>query len=556
MNQPFRCMQNQPKVLGQAGESGKSAPASPRRRGLRFGESIVQTVTVLANMASAIAGEREPQALAQRVVGILHDLGAISVICLGVEVPVPLVEQVGVPAWLRSKAEALRKSGRELAMRAGRVASFDRANLPHELEPMRQTLEATNSQAIIVLPLVVKDRCLGLLLWTQTELGDLAHADSLALQAIGEMITIGLENTLNYAELLTSGEQFDRIIEDAPIGMVVQSLDGRFERVNKAFCALTGYSPSELTHRSFRDITLDKDLETDEVFLGRLLAGELPSYSLEKRYIAKDGRHIEARIHRSLVRDRDGRPRFFLTQVLDIRKEKEAQWACEAFDRVREEWLATITHDIRQPLTTIGVRAAVLEKKLAGDAWALQQLAQIEADVKRVSRLIGDLYESARLAAGTLSMEKKRLDLVVLLRRVSEGLGPLLAGRSLDLKLPTQGVSVWADAGRLARVMDNLLSNAVKYSPAGSRIQIGLQRLANEAIVCVENQGAGIPADGLEHVFERYARLEPTRRSVEGAGLGLAIVKGIVAAHGGRSWARSHPGAWTAFFIALPVLAD
>jgi signal transduction histidine kinase len=169
-----------------------------------------------------------------------------------------------------------------------------------------------------------------------------------------------------------------------------------------------------------------------------------------------------------------------------------------------------------------------------------------------MNRLIQDILDVTRLEGGHLSVERARVPAGQLVLDSVEAQAPLAASASLSLEHDLgPGVSdVWADRERVLQVFENLIGNAVKFTNAGGRITAGAALRDGEVLFWVEDTGAGIAAEEMPHVFDRFWQAQKTRRG--GAGLGLQIVKGIVEAHGGRIWLESKAGVGTTFYFTLP----
>lgn len=224
----------------------------------------------------------------------------------------------------------------------------------------------------------------------------------------------------------------------------------------------------------------------------------------------------------------------------------------EALDRLRAEFVATVSHDLRTPLTA--ARAAlVLVDASAGDALRTDErdlLANARRNVERLGLLIDDLLASNQLEAGTLRLDRKQLDLRTVVTDAMAAVHPLLqaSGQQLEMDLP-EPLPCVGDPARLEQVFLNLLANAHKHTPPGTNIRVTGRREDDSILLLVADDGPGIPAAELEAIFGRFYRREPT---AGGSGLGLAIARAIVSLHQGRLWAESEPGAGTRFWVSLP----
>jgi signal transduction histidine kinase len=243
--------------------------------------------------------------------------------------------------------------------------------------------------------------------------------------------------------------------------------------------------------------------------------------------------------------------------------EHEARLVAEEAVRIRDEFLSSVAHDLRNPLTAIKAHSQILQRQCRVGAVKednlVQGLAKIVGVVARASAQIDGLLDVARLQAGQpLELNTGPTDLVALTQHVSALYQPT-SGRhhiQIDTELP-QLVGPW-DATRLERVLGNLLSNAKKYSPQGGQItvEVGREEEAGDtwAVLVVRDQGIGIPGAELPNVFERFYRASNARGRASGTGLGLAGVRQIVELHGGNVSVRSEEGRGSAFVVRLPIV--
>jgi signal transduction histidine kinase/HAMP domain-containing protein len=265
--------------------------------------------------------------------------------------------------------------------------------------------------------------------------------------------------------------------------------------------------------------------------------------------VLPDGRRTFAR-YAAPVHDGRGRLIGRLLVVREITGEREAE-------RAKQDFFALVSHELRTPLTAI---LGYVELVLSDDAAAFpaehaRHLEVIDRNARRLVRLVGDLLFAAQVEGAPLLLEPAEVDLAALVRDAVELAGCRAdeAGIALEMELEPVERCV-ADRDRLAQVLDNLLSNALKFTPAGGRVVVRLKGDGRQATIEVADTGAGIAAEDLPHLFDRFYRArDATRRSVPGLGLGLTIVRTIVEGHGGAVSVRSEPGRGTSFTVRLPA---
>jgi two-component system OmpR family sensor kinase len=223
----------------------------------------------------------------------------------------------------------------------------------------------------------------------------------------------------------------------------------------------------------------------------------------------------------------------------------------------QREFVANVSHELKTPLTSVqGFAQAILDGTVASPE-AQKQAAQVIYDESsRMNRMVLDLLDLARLDAGTIDLHRRPVDLSALLGSIAEKFSPQARSANVSIHVELGYLPViTGDGDRLAQVFTNLVDNALKFTPAGG--VVNLRALQNSAGIQVDvvDSGAGISAEALPHLFDRFYQVDPSRTGGKhhGAGLGLAIVKEIVSIHGGKISVRSEPGSGSTFTITLPV---
>jgi signal transduction histidine kinase len=222
-----------------------------------------------------------------------------------------------------------------------------------------------------------------------------------------------------------------------------------------------------------------------------------------------------------------------------------------------QEFVANVSHELRTPLTAIrGFVEALSDGTVSDEAGRQRSLAVIDAELRRLQRLVAGLLDLSRIESGQAALRREPVDLAAVLDQCVEIVSARAeeAGITLVVDAPPGIPPVTGDADRLEQVVANLLDNALRYTPAGGRITLGLAAGGGTVRLTVADTGAGIPAPALPHLFERFYTADPARAG-HGAGLGLAIAREIVHAHGGEISVASEVGRGTVFTIVLPAAA-
>jgi signal transduction histidine kinase len=230
--------------------------------------------------------------------------------------------------------------------------------------------------------------------------------------------------------------------------------------------------------------------------------------------------------------------------------------AAQDATRARDDLVAIVSHDLRNPVHTIHMAASfLLEVAPANDrrVQARRQLEVIQRSATRANRLIQDLLDVARIQAGGLAVEPVPIDVKSLLAEAAESATPLASAAQLTVVCspPDSPMNVASDRERVLQVFANLIGNAIKFTPKGGQIRLIACPQNSEIKFTVADTGPGIPPEHLDHVFDRYWQAKSTAKL--GAGLGLSIAKGIVEAHGGRIWVESPPNHGAEFNFTLPA---
>ncbi len=229
----------------------------------------------------------------------------------------------------------------------------------------------------------------------------------------------------------------------------------------------------------------------------------------------------------------------------------------EAANRAKDEFLAMLGHELRNPLAAISAAIGILRETPADDDMGAHALNVVNRQTKHLARLVDDLLDISRISTGKLVINRELVELSVVVARAIESTRPLIDARGHKLDLDLAEDPVWADGDvtRLAQVIVNLLNNAAKYTPDRGNIRISLRKEGEEAVIRVRDTGVGIPAALLPKVFEMFTQAEQTLdRSHGGLGIGLTLARRLVALHGGSIHAHSDGvGRGSEFTVRLPL---
>jgi PAS domain S-box-containing protein len=278
---------------------------------------------------------------------------------------------------------------------------------------------------------------------------------------------------------------------------------------------------------------------------------------VEFRSVRPDGRQTWIGHRGRTVHDADGRPLRSFGITMDITAQKLAEQALVDADRQKDAFIATLAHELRNPLAPIRHAVELLGRRGGADPQVAWSREVIERQVAQMSHLVDDLLDVSRLTRGQVQLRRRTLRFTAVVEQAIEIAQPLVhaLGHALEIALPDDGVAVDGDLTRLAQVFSNLLINAAKYTPAGGAIRFEACVSGAEIVARVIDDGIGIAADHLPHVFDMFGQAAAALdRAQGGLGIGLALAKGLVEMHGGSIEARSAGvGHGSEFTVRLPL---
>lgn len=351
--------------------------------------------------------------------------------------------------------------------------------------------------------------------------------------------------------ILASEERYRNLFENANDAMVTFSMDGVVTSVNRGLEAMLGWSREELIGQHYRKFVPPNSAAIGEERTRRFLAGEhLPSI-FEAEQLHKDGSLVPVEVRTRAIRDKHGAPIGFQGIYRDISARK-------ALERQRADFLAMLTHDIKNPLGVIlGYSEMLIE--MMHDQGRTEESALVEklkSCALTVHALVNNQLDLSRIETGAVTLVSAPLELGSLLMRVGKHYEAEAQRRQLSLRFHLQDapILVLGDSVALERVFTNLIQNAVKFTPAAGQITLSLTRQETLTVATVADTGPGIAPEDLPILFEKYQRAK-ANVAQEGVGLGLFIAKRLVEAHNGHIGVLSVLGQGTSFHVTLPALS-
>ena len=426
-----------------------------------------------------------------------------------------------------------------------------------EIYPIFRRIMAGELEAAEYLenPIQCRDGRQRLIAWHNANLTD-NNGLIIGTLSSGEDIT---ERKLAEEALRASEARFRQLADAMPQLVWTANPDGSVNfRNNIHFAA---YAATHQTTEGLVDwlpLLHPEDIQrTLEAWRGAIASGN--SYACEHRVRMADGTMRWHLSRAEPVRDGAGAIVKWIGTTTDIQDVKQAQERLRESDERKSEFLATLAHELRNPLAPIRHAAEILRLRATPDP-ALQAAHDIiDRQIRHMVRLIDDLLEANRITRGQLRLQRERVELAVLLEQVLAIFRPQAeqAGLTLRVTLPQAPITLDADPVRLAQVFQNLLNNACKYTGRGGTIRLDARYDEGAVVVRVADTGIGIAAEHLPRVFEMFFQLNAgSGQSQGGLGIGLALARGLVELHGGHIEVRSPgPGQGTEFTVRLPTLA-
>lgn len=359
-------------------------------------------------------------------------------------------------------------------------------------------------------------------------------------------------------ELKTAEDRFahlSSIVESSEDAILSKDLDGRILSWNSAAQHLYGYSEEETVGRSVELIVPPEKREELKSILQRIRRGEAVR-SLETQRICKDGSRRDVSLSVSPMYNRAGQVTGSSAIGRDITRRKRAERRLEEEVRNRDNFLAMLSHELRNPLGALLSATHVLESDDVETRTFEEALQVVRRQARHMATLLNDLVDVARITRGQIRLKKQPVDLVELVGVGVETVRPVLDRNEQRLKLDLPEKPVWIDASedRIQQILVNLLTNAARYSPSGESVTLSVTTEDEFAVLKVRDNGIGIRPEMLNSIFDLFVQAEQSiERSEGGMGVGLALVKRLVELHGGTVEAGSKgPGHGSEFTVRLP----
>ncbi len=348
------------------------------------------------------------------------------------------------------------------------------------------------------------------------------------------------------------------IVASSNDAIISKTLQGTVLTWNAGAERIFGYTAAEMIGQPIMRL-IPAELSAEEpALLERLARGERIEH-FETIRVGKNGKRIEISLSVSPVRDAHGNVVAASKVARDITKQKEAEAALRDADRRKDEFLAILAHELRNPLAPIRNSLHILRLAAHNNPTAERVSAMMERQVNHIVRLVEDLVDMSRVSRGKIELRIEEVEVAAVVRGAVETSRPLIEGlhHTLIVDIPPDPLTLNADPVRLTQIIANLLNNAAKYTPEGGQIHVRARREGDRVSISVRDNGSGIAPESLPRVFEMFTQLDRSSSRVPGGlGIGLTLVKSLVELHGGTVQAFSEgPGKGSEFIVHLPLAA-
>jgi PAS domain S-box-containing protein len=368
---------------------------------------------------------------------------------------------------------------------------------------------------------------------------------------------------------LAAKERQLRLVADhAPVLIAHCDAGARYKFVNRGYAERFGLTPQQVIGKRIPEVVGEEAYAAFEGYVADALAGQAVEFETEIPYRTGGPQYM----HVAYVPERDADGVVGLVAaIVNITERRRAEEALrvseqrlrrqadelQEADRKKDEFLATLAHELRNPLAPLRTGLQILKHAKSDPALAERTRTTMERQVEHLVRLIDDLLDVSRITSGRIALTTERVALAAVIEQAVNASKPAIDARDhrLTVIAPSEALAVEVDEARMVQVFSNLLNNAAKFTPRGGEITLAIGREADTAVVSIRDTGVGIPTDMLARVFDRFTQVDRSlERPHSGLGIGLSLVKGLLDLHGGSVEARSGgPGQGSEFIVRLAL---
>ena len=336
--------------------------------------------------------------------------------------------------------------------------------------------------------------------------------------------------------------------------------EGRIISWNTGSQRILGYEEPEIIGQPFARIFTPEDIDRKRPEFELQAARDSGRAEDERWHQRKDGSRFWASGVVTPLVDENGNLQGFAKILRDITERKRTEEQLAEANQRKDEFLAMLAHELRNPLAPILNVVQVFKQEATGKPHLQEVTGMVERSLNRIVRIVDDLLDVSRITTGKIELRKERLPLQTAVHQALESVQPLIESRKHELTISMPPEEIWleADPVRIDQILTNLLSNAAKYTEPGGRIWLNVERLGNDCAITVKDNGIGIKPEMLPRIFELFVQVDHSlERAQGGLGIGLTLVKRLVEMHGGIVEARSGGiGEGSEFVVHLRVVPE
>jgi PAS domain S-box-containing protein len=403
------------------------------------------------------------------------------------------------------------------------------------------------------LPLIARNHVIGVIFVFRSSRGNFSQDDMQLLQSFADQAAIAVQNAQLYTESNQEKHRMDALLDSVADGILIMAPNHAIERVNPAFARMWGKPAPEIVGLTHSDVIrfskVEHGIQLDQAEAGGWPLTPQATLYVEGDLMRPDGSTIPMGVTYAPLLSFEGNLVNIIASARDISHFREAE-------EIKSTFISVISHELKTPVALIKGYVGTLRREDAKwDEQVVQDsLAVIEDESDRLAELIENLLDATRLEAGVLAINATDLSFPTMVKRVVERFETQTDKHTFNINIPDDFPIILADEDRIEQVLYNLISNAIKYSPKGGEICIDGEARPEEVILCVCDEGDGIPTGAIPHIFDRFYRAEDAQRKTAGAGLGLYLSRAVIEAHKGTIWAdpRYKKGARICFSLPRP----
>lgn len=401
------------------------------------------------------------------------------------------------------------------------------------------------------LPLIAQQEVIGFIYIFRNYSGSFSTNDRSLLSSFANQAAIAVRNARLYTEINREKQRTDAMLDSAADGILILNPDHSIERTNAAFARMFGLSQEKLQSMTHEDV-IHWAKDPHGITLDEAEAGGWPLTPQAHLYVEGDLSRPNGQLplpvgitYAPLI-STEGSLLNTITTIRDITRFRQA-------DELKSEFVSIVSHELKTPVALIKGYVSTLRRDDVQWNHEImnESLQVIEEEADHLTRLIEDLLDASRLQAGGMPLKRSDIAMKSIAERLAERFQVQTRDHQIIVDLPDDLPVVMADDVRIEQVLSNLISNAIKYAPDG-KISINGCARPHEILICVEDEGAGIPAGDLPHIFDRFYRAPETSRKTKGAGLGLYLARAIIEAHKGHMWADPKTDKGARICFSLP----